>query len=524
MKINTMTYRVLVDVNIFVDVICKRKGWEDSFKLLEIVKNGEADGWISSFTKPMLYFLHVSKIGEKSARKLVTDLTESFAEIPLRQGINSKALLGILPEYVDNIQLESAKQFLLDAIITGDKKKYCQDKLTTYTPEEFIALLSRKSDLTLPSIPFLDLSAQHHKIYNEIDDRITDIMTSNGFILGKHVEEFEKNFAELQGAKYCIGVSSGTDALHVALLALGIGCGDLVVLPVNTFIATAEAVSLCGAEPLFVDCDQYYNIDVKKLREKLGSMDNEQLVRLKAIIPVHLYGQPVNMTELMAIAGEFALNVVEDCCQSHLAQWQGRMVGTFGSFGAFSFYPGKNLGAAGEAGALVTNDEDLFLKSRKIRQHGEIKRYHHEVVGHNYRMAAIQGAVLASKLKYLEEWSRKRLENARLYSKLLGEMKSIRIPEELNGTSCVYHLYVIQCNDRDGLQRYLQEQGIATGIHYPIPLHMQQAYGYLGYRSGDFPVAEQAAERMVSLPMYPQLNEDQIRYVCNQVRQFVTEH
>ncbi|NIA12357.1 MAG: aminotransferase class I/II-fold pyridoxal phosphate-dependent enzyme [Nitrospiraceae bacterium] len=370
------------------------------------------------------------------------------------------------------------------------------------------------------SVPFLDLKAQHHQIYNEIDDRITDVIANTAFIMGKHVREFEEEFAEIQGAKYCVGVSSGTDALHVALLALGIGAGDRVIVPVNTFIATAEAVSLCGAEPVFVDCDQYYNLDVEKLSQMLSALSHQPSALPKAVIPVHLYGQPANMDEIMAVADEYGLKVVEDCCQAHLAKYNEKFVGNFGNFGAFSFYPGKNLGAYGEAGALITNDKKLYEKAKMLRQHGETKRYQHQIIGHNYRMEAIQGAVLATKLKYLDEWTEKRRSNASFYNELLKDIKEIQSPNELGDTYCVYHLYVIQAENRDDLRKYLQEKGISTGLHYPLPLHLQEAYGFLGYKEGDFPVAEKAAKRILSLPMYPELTKKQIEYVVNRIKEF----
>jgi dTDP-4-amino-4,6-dideoxygalactose transaminase len=238
------------------------------------------------------------------------------------------------------------------------------------------------------------------------------------------------------------------------------------------------------------------------------------------MIPVHLYGQPANMDEIMALAKEFGLMVVEDCCQAHLAKWKGTMVGNFGSLGAFSFYPGKNLGAYGEAGALITNDDELFEKVKMIRQHGEIKRYQHEVIGHNYRMEAFQGAVLATKLQCLDEWTQKRQENAEFYAEMLADVEGVWTPEEIDNSYCVYHLYVVQTDDRDGLQQYLQANGVATGLHYPIPLHLQQAYKHLGYKKGDFPNAEKASERILSLPMYPELTTAQIRYVCDKIRQY----
>ncbi len=341
-----MTCKVLVDVNVFQDVITKRKNWEGSQKVLRLFDEGDYEGWISSLTRVIIYFLSVKRVGEEKARHLVADMTRSFSEIPLRYVINKEALESQLPEYEDNLQLVSAKQFHLDAIITRNKKHYQQPDIPIYSPEEFLDIQGQNSTKGKIAVPFLDLKAQHHQVYNEIDDRITDIIANTSFILGKHVEEFEERFAELQGAKYCIGVSSGTDALHVALMALGIGPGDKVIVPVNTFIATAEAVSLCGAEPVFVDCDQYYNIDVEKVKELLERENQapKNLItkarkyestkarsetritnndsRITCIIPVHLYGQPANMDEIMALAKEYDLRVVEDACQAHLAAWR----------------------------------------------------------------------------------------------------------------------------------------------------------------------------------------------------------
>ena len=372
---------------------------------------------------------------------------------------------------------------------------------------------------TTVKVPFLDLKAQYPDVLDEIRFRIDDILENTAFISGKYVSAFEADFARAQKARFCIGVSSGTDALHVALMVLGIKAGDQVAVPVNTFIATAEAVSLCGAEPVFVDCDEYFNMDVNALRKVIAKAEKENR-KIAAVIPVHLYGQATNMTTLMALAAEHELAVVEDCCQAHLSSWEGRKVGCFGAFGAFSFYPGKNLGAFGEAGALVCNDENLSNSSRMVRQHGEVERYHHQVIGHNYRMEAIQGAVLGVKLKYLEEWTARRRCHAALYSELLEALEEVETPRIRPGADHVFHLYVIQTDCRDELQRFLAEKGIATGLHYPLPLHLQPAYKSLGYREGDFPVAETAAKRILSLPMYPQLSEAQIRYVVEAIMEF----
>jgi dTDP-4-amino-4,6-dideoxygalactose transaminase len=526
-----MSFGVLVDVNVFEDVIRKASGWTECERIIQQVGNGGIDGWISSLTKPLLYSFCVKELGEDRARRVVHDLTLPFAEIPLRSGINRAALVSPLPAYTDGVQLESARQFHLDGIITRHTINYRDAGIPVYTPEEFMALSGEGTavggDAT---VPFLDLKAQHHKTYNDIDDRIADISTNTAFILGKYVEDFEERFAGLHKAKYCLGVSSGTDALHIALMVLGIGPGDAVIAPVSTFMATAEAISLCGAVPLFVDCGEYHNLDVRKTRlllEGLGTGGKRQPyavakgLQVKAVIPVHLYGQPADMDAVMELAAEFGLKVVEDCCQAHLARWDGKEVGSFGAFGAFSFYPGKNLGAYGEAGALVTSDSELYTRARMVRQHGEIQRYHHETIGHNYRMEAIQGAVLASKLGHLAMWTEKRRANAELYNELLRDVEEFQIPLDHPKCYSVYHLYVVQIDNRSGLQNYLQENGIGTGLHYPVPLHLQPAYAFLGYREGDFPVAENAAKRILSLPMYPELTESQVRYVAHKIKEFL---
>jgi len=395
-------------------------------------------------------------------------------------------------------------------------------------------------------VPLLDLKAQYELIRDEIASGLQEVLDNTAFAGGPFVDRFEKDFAPFCQCEFAIGVDSGTAALWMALLGLGIGAGDAVIIPVNTFIATAEAVSLTGATPVFVDCDAYYNLDVKKARELLEgedqtskrlitktrkcestkSVDQGQLTnhesRITCIIPVHLYGRPANMDEIMTLAEEYGLAVIEDACQAHGGEYRGRRAGSIGDAGCFSFYPGKNLGAYGEAGAIVTNNAELTAKLRMFRDHGQQKKYYHSIIGWNARMDGFQGVVLATKLKYLDEWTNKRRQNAGLYNELLKGIEGIETPAETDHASCVYHLYVIQSDDRDGLQEYLQESGIGTGIHYPIPLHLQEAYKELGYKEGDFPTAERAAKRILSLPMYPELTEKQIRYVCDKIKEYVT--
>lgn len=515
--------KVFFDTNVLIDIAVRSDEYPHSMKVVnEVIERSGVSPWVSAISLNNIEYI-VSKLGQRQkAYQLLQFISDRFSIIPVRKSVFVKALnIGGL-DFEDNIQMASAEQLGMDYIVTRKTDHFKSSEVPAATPSEFLQKWNDGEFDGVSHVPFLDLKAQHYQIYNEVDDRITDIIANTGFILGKYVEEFEEGFAGMQGAKYCIGVSSGTDALHVAaLMALGIGPGDRVIVPVNTFIATAEAVSLCGAVPVFADCDNYYNINTAKLSDYLSALSFQHRAMPMAIIPVHLYGQPVNMDEIMALANEYDLMVVEDCCQAHLATWRDKMVGNFGAFGAFSFYPGKNLGAYGEAGALITNDEGLYLKAKMLRQHGEIERYHHQVIGHNYRMEAIQGAVLSTKLKYIEEWTRKRQENARLYTELLADIDGIQTPAELEGASCVYHIYVIQVDDRDGLREYLQENGVASGLHYPVSLHLQEAYKDLGYKRGDFPMAERAAGRILSLPMYPELTEEQIRYVCNEIKDFM---
>lgn len=535
---------LLVDINIFEDILTKRKDWEASFKIWRLLVDNTYNGWISSLTKPVLYFLSVKKVGEEKARKIVNDMTRNFAEISLTHGVNHLALEYELPEYEDNIQIISGLSFRLDGIVTRNKKHFLQDQIPVYSPEEILAEIKNDQQQLVNKVPFLDLKAQYHQVYNEIDDKITDIISRSAFILGNYVEEFEKEFARAQEAKYCIGVSSGTDALHLALLALDIGPGNAVFLPVNTFFATAEAVFLTGATPVFVDIDpQSYHLDSVELEKAIqetvvgsrvsGVRSQEAGARCrtpdprsltpKGIIPVHLYGQPADMDRIMDIAQRYGLEVVEDCAQSHQAAWQGIKTGNFGEFGAFSFYPGKNLGAFGEAGALVTNDFDLYSKAKSMRGHGESRRYHHQYVGHNYRMENFQGAALSTKLKYLPEWTRQRQEHAAMYSELLQGIAGIQTPVIRDFQSHAFHLYVVRARERDSLQAHLESQGVATGLHYPVPLHLQEACAGLGYTEGDFAVAEQAAQEILSLPMFPELTREQVEYVCGCIWEFYKE-
>lgn len=363
------------------------------------------------------------------------------------------------------------------------------------------------------TVPFVDLRAQYLSIKAEIDESIRRVLDNTSFVLGREVEAFEAAFAEYTGARFCIGLNSGTAAIQLALMACGIGAGHEVLVPANTFFATAEAVSTAGATPVFVDADPVsYNIDVTGIEAAITE-------RTRAIMPVHLYGQAADLDSIFEIAKRHQLLVIEDAAQAHGSLYQGRRVGALGAAGCFSFYPGKNLGAYGEGGAVVTNDEAIARRVRLLRDHGSERKYHHEIIGYNFRLEGIQGAVLGVKLKHLDEWNRLRREHAARYTELLQE-SYLTLPQEMSDCEHIYHLYVVQSERRDALQKALNEAGVQTGIHYPIPVHLQPAYSSLGHLAGDFPEAERQAERVLSLPMFPELTDEQLEQVANAVRKF----
>ncbi len=375
-------------------------------------------------------------------------------------------------------------------------------------------------------VPFLDLKVQYRQIQDEILPMITNAMSSAAFVGGPEVSGFENEFAKFCEAGYCAGVGSGTDALRFALIAAGVGPGHEVITVPNTFIATTEAISQTGAIPAFVDIDpETYNMAPDKLEnylEKRFSIGRSPSTPLpKAVIPVHLYGQPADMDPILNLARKYDLYVIEDACQAHGAIYRDRKVGTFGVAGCFSFYPGKNLGAYGEGGAVVSDNEEIINKIKKIRDHGQAKKYLHDMEGYNGRLDAIQAGILRIKLKRLKDWNESRRKNAACYTELLSEISEVTLPHEISLATSVYHLYVIQIENRNGLQKFLGEKGIGTGLHYPIPLHMQKAYKHLGYKEGDFPVAEKTAKNILSLPMFPELSRGQIEYVADCIKQWL---
>jgi dTDP-4-amino-4,6-dideoxygalactose transaminase len=389
-------------------------------------------------------------------------------------------------------------------------------------------------------IPFLDLVTPHAELEEELTGVFRKALRTAGFIGGPMVEEFEKDFAALCGVSQCVGVGSGTDALRFAILASGVRPGDVVLTVSNTFIATAEAISQAGATPEFVDIDERtYNMSIEMLRSYLEEHCNRdksgRLISLRsgrpvtAVVPVHLYGQMADMDSIMKLAEQYGLTVIEDACQAHGAEYFSKSLnrwmkaGSMGRAAAFSFYPGKNLGGCGEGGAVTSNDAALACKVRMLRDHGQVKKYYHELEGYNGRLDAIQAGILHAKLPYLETWNAQRRDHAATYNRLLENGQAVCVPFEPSWSRAVYHVYVIRIKDREGMMSHLKLAGIGTALHYPVPLHLQKAYASLNYRRGEFPVAELVAAEIISLPMFPQLTAHQQAKVAEEILTFLSK-
>lgn len=389
---------------------------------------------------------------------------------------------------------------------------------------------------TAYKVPFLDLAGLHAEVEEELVGVFKRALRTSGFVGGPEVEQFEKEFAEFCDVNHCVGVNSGTDALRFALIAAGVGPGDAVVTVPNTFVATTEAISQAGALPRFVDIDpRTYNMDADRLEDYLADrcfvdsangrlFDHETGKIVKAIVPVHLYGQPVDMDPILELANNYNLMVIEDACQAHGAQYFSRRIqkwkraGSMGHAAAFSFYPGKNLGACGEGGAVTTSDPEMARKVRMLRDHGQPRKYYHDIEGYNGRLDAIQAGILRIKLKLLSEWNEKRRLAASRYRDAFGaDGEPVAMPFEPEWAHAVYHLFVVRVPNRAEVMDFLSGESVGTGIHYPIPLHLQKAYKHLGYHVGDFPVAEKAAEEILSLPMFPGITSEQQQRVVEQL-------
>jgi dTDP-4-amino-4,6-dideoxygalactose transaminase len=358
------------------------------------------------------------------------------------------------------------------------------------------------------TVPYFDLKAQYGLLREEIRAALDRVCQNAAFILGEEVERFEQAFAEFCEVKHCVALNSGTSALHLALITGGIGAGDEVITSANTFIATAEAIAFTGATPVFVDIHpETANIDPEQIEAAITD-------RTRAIIPVHLYGRPVNMEAIMAIAERHHLMVIEDACQAHGARFAGKRVGGFAHAAAFSFYPGKNLGAYGEGGALTTNHDEVAKLARSLRTHGESTRYLHKYVGYNYRMEGLQAAVLNVKMKYLEQWTAKRQACAEQYRRCLANANA-QFPQDAPESECVYHLFVAYVQERDRVRAEMEKRGVQTAVHYPTPVHLQDAFSYLGYKPGRLPFTEHACEQVLSMPLFPEMTEEQVAYAAH---------
>jgi len=364
------------------------------------------------------------------------------------------------------------------------------------------------------NVPFLDLQQQFCTLEGEIMPAIRGVMTRASYILGPEVAAFEREFADFCGVRECVSVGSGCDALLLAMRAAGIGTGDEVIVPANTFIATALAVTACGATPVFVDCKESdYTLDPESI---IGAITP----RTKAIVPVHLYGLAVEMKKIMDIAEKYDLLVIEDAAQAHGAKFENNMCGSMGIAGCFSFYPGKNLGAYGDGGAITTNDPVFADKLRMLRNYGQSRKYYHDVAGWNTRLDSIQAVILSIKLKHIKKWNVLRNQHAEVYRKRLADTLLV-LPAEYPGRSHVYHLFVVLSDKRDDLLGFLSSRGVCCGMHYPVPVHLQQAYSGLGYKRGAFPRSERIAGNLLSLPIFPEMKNSQIEYVCDCIHDFL---
>lgn len=362
-------------------------------------------------------------------------------------------------------------------------------------------------------VPFVDLAAQYRAHKPEFDGAFADVIARTAFIGGEPVRQFEREYAEAYGVKHCVSCANGTDAIYIVLKMLGIGPGDEVITTACSWISTSETVTQVGARPVFVDIDDYFIIDTDLIERAITP-------RTKAIIPVHLYGQAAPLGPLEEMARRHGLHVIEDCAQAHFATWEGRRVGTVGTAGTFSFYPGKNLGAYGDAGALITEDDDLARRCRMYANHGALVKHEHEMEGINSRLDGLQAALLSRKLPHVDAWTRARQRIAALYDNLLADVPGVRTPKVRPGATHVYHLYVVRVRDRDALRKHLADRGIEVAIHYPRPLPFLPAYAHLGYTLADFPRAATAQREILSLPIYPEMSDEMVEYVADSIREF----
>ena len=498
--------KFVLDVNILLDFLLERDGYNEASKVIEYLVKQD-NGYISASSIPIIHFM-VAKY-RKELLKFLPKILNYFTiwKVPSYIDFEHPLAQKDIEDYMIHITAES-----LDAYIITRDADFLSLSDRAVNIDKFFEIIREENKIK--HVPFLDLKTQNIKIFPKVERKLDDIISSSRFVCGKYVKEFEERFADYLGAKFCIGVNSGTSALIVALMAIGLKPGDEVIMPVNTFIATAEAVSILGGKPVFVDIHpDYYTIDVNQIEDKITE-------KTKAIIPVHLYGQCADMDPIMEIARKYNLWVIEDACQAHGAEYKGRKAGTIGHIGCFSFYPGKNLGSWGEAGACVTNNEELAERMYKIRNHGGVKKYQHDILGGNFRMEEIQGAVLSEKIYYLDEWNEKRRYIAQLYTKRLGDLEErglFKLPSEAPYNKHIYHLFVVKLKyknrrkSRRVIMNELKNNYVNTGIHYPTPLHKIKFLN----NNNEYPIAELVQNNIISLPIYEHMEEDYISLIRN---------
>lgn len=430
-------------------------------------------------------------------------------KIPINDKL-AQAALDSEHGYTKGLHLAAAKTFR-STVVIGCEEGAELDGVRFLSIEQGLELKEGAYDI---NVDFMNPSLQIHPIFDQVDSWFTDIIQNTAFAGGNHVAEFEKEFAEYSNTLYAVGVASGTDALLFALLAMGIGPGDEVITVPNTFIATTEAISQTGATPIFVDVlPDTYNMNPALLEEKITK-------RTKAILPVHLYGQIADMDPILDIAAKYDLKVLEDAAQAQGAEYKGKRAGGFGNAAAFSLYPGKNLGAFGEAGVVTTNDPAIAQTISCLRDHGQAKKYYHKMEGYNGRMDNMQAAACRAKLPLLDDWNEKRRALAAVYDEQLGDFAPVLTPVISEGSAPVFHLYVVHVDEPKKLNQYLAEKGIYSGFHYPVSLHLQEAYADRGERPGSYPVAEMSASALISLPMFPEMTKDQVIRVCDEIKKF----
>ena len=518
---------LILDVSVIIDLWLGSGSAEATEALMDLAIENKARLWIAASSIPILDYVMRRALKRKGASPeeageivpaLMRDLM-SVAGVLTNFGFDQQAIYQAARDAEDAQIAAAGRNFngVPVCVVSEDACFDTLDEIPVKTPAEALTWLYRETADNPAPMSFIDLATQQAELRSGIEQGIARVLHHGRYIMGPEVKQLEEKLAAYTEVPHCITCASGTDALLMALMALDIGPGDEVITAANTFVATTFAISYTGARPVLVDVDPYtYTLDIIQLQEAITP-------RTRAIMPVHLFGQPADMEPILTLAHQHNLIVIEDACQAHGARYKGRRAGSMGHAAAFSFYPAKNLGAFGDGGMVVTNDATIAEAVSKLRNYGQSEKYHHDLLGYNRRLDTLQAAVLRIKLKHLDEWNAARSAHARLYQQLLGG-NGIRLPVEANYSEAVWHLYVIRTTARDELQAYLKERHIGTGIHYPVPVHLQPAHRDLGYSVGDFPVTEHSAGELLSLPMYAELTPALVAYVADTIKAFLADH